>query len=216
MKQSAAVTQGVLPLNIVCLDLEGVLVPEIWIEFANATGIDALRKTTREVADYDELMQFRLGVLAERDLRLDGIERVISGLSPLAGAARFLRGLREQYQVIVLSDTFYEFARPLMAQLGWPTLFCHHLEVDGEGRITGYALRQDQPKNSSVAALQSLNFRVIAAGDSYNDTAMLAQADHGFLFRSPANVIAEFPQYPHTDDYAELRRLIDSVTAEGD
>lgn len=211
VKQSAAATQRVLPLNIVCLDLEGVLVPEIWIEFANSTGIDALRKTTRDIADYDELMQFRLGVLAERDLRLDAIERVIAGLRPLAGAADFLNSLRERYQVIILSDTFYEFSRPLMARLGWPTLFCHHLEVDGEGRITGYALRQDEPKNSSVAALQSLNFRVIAAGDSYNDTAMLAQADHGFLFRSPPNVIAEFPQFPHTDDYAELRRLIDSV-----
>lgn len=199
-------------MDIICLDLEGVLVPEIWIEFAEATGIGALRKTTRDVADYDELMRFRLAELDKHDMRLDAIEAVIGSLAPMPGAADFLTSLRERYQVIILSDTFYEFARPLMAQLGWPTLFCHHLLVDASGRIEGYKLRQAEPKNSSVAALQSLNFRVIAAGDSYNDTAMLSAANHGFLFRAPPNVISVFPQFSHTDDYAELRRMIDEVS----
>lgn len=199
-------------MDIICLDLEGVLVPEIWIEFAEATGIEALRKTTRDVADYDELMQFRLAELDKHNMRLEAIEKVIGSLAPMPGAADFLTSLRERYQVVILSDTFYEFARPLMAQLGWPTLFCHHLLTDESGRITGYKLRQAEPKNSAVAALQSLNFRVIAAGDSYNDTAMLAAADHGFLFRAPANVISEFPQFAQCDDYAVLRRMIDEVS----
>lgn len=200
-------------MDVVCLDLEGVLVPEIWIQFAQVTGIDALKKTTRDVADYDELMRFRLDELRQHKLGLREIESVIQTMSPLDGAAEFLDGLRERYQVVILSDTFYEFSRPLMAQLNWPTLFCHHLVVEAGGRVSGYTMRQPEPKNSSVAALQSLNFKVIAAGDSYNDTAMLAQADHGFLFRSPANVIEAFPQYRHTNDYDELRRLIDSVSS---
>lgn len=202
-------------MDVVCLDLEGVLVPEIWIEFADATGIKELRKTTRDVSDYDELMAFRLGLLKEHKLGLSEIEAVIETLLPMPGAVEFLDSLRSRYQVIILSDTFYEFARPLMAHLNWPTLFCHHLQSDASGTVTGYTLRQPEPKNSSVAALQSLNFNVIAAGDSYNDTAMLAQADHGFLFRSPQNVIDEFPQYSHTDNYAELRQLIDRVSTQG-
>ncbi|HIE93175.1 MAG TPA: bifunctional phosphoserine phosphatase/homoserine phosphotransferase ThrH [Acidobacteria bacterium] len=200
-------------MDVVCLDLEGVLVPEIWIQFAQATGIDALKKTTRDVADYDELMRFRLDELRRHKLGLREIESVIQTMSPLDGAAEFLDGLRERYQVVILSDTFYEFSRPLMAQLNWPTLFCHHLVVEADGQVSGYTMRQPEPKNSAVAALQSLNFNVIAAGDSYNDTAMLAQADHGFLFRSPANVIEVFPQYRHTDEYDELRQLIDSVSS---
>jgi len=200
-------------MDVVCLDLEGVLVPEIWIQFAQVTGIDALKKTTRDVADYDELMRFRLDELRQHKLGLREIESVIQTMSPLDGAAEFLDGLRERYQVVILSDTFYEFSRPLMAQLNWPTLFCHHLVIEAGGQVSGYTMRQPEPKNSSVAALQSLNFKVIAAGDSYNDTAMLAQADHGFLFRSPANVIEAFPQYRHTNDYDELRRLIDSVSS---
>ena len=203
---------GGVGMEVSCLDLEGVLVPEIWIEFAEATGIQELRKTTRDVADYDELMQFRLAELDKHNIRLPAISEVIGTLAPLPGAVDFLASLREHYQLVILSDTFYEFARPLMAQLGWPTLFCHHLESDTDGRITGYRLRQNEPKNSAVAALQSLNFSVIAAGDSYNDTGMLKQADQGFLYCSPANVIAEFPQFPHAGDYNELRRLIDAAS----
>ncbi|MDA1094172.1 MAG: bifunctional phosphoserine phosphatase/homoserine phosphotransferase ThrH [Acidobacteria bacterium] len=199
-------------MEVVCLDLEGVLVPEIWIEFAQVTGIDALRKTTRDVADYDQLMRFRLDQLRQHKLGLPEIESVIQTMAPLDGAADFLTALRERYQVVILSDTFYEFSRPLMAQLNWPTLFCHRLVVEPDGEVSGFRIRQSEPKKSAVAALQSLNFRVIAAGDSYNDTAMLAQADHGFLFRSPANVIAEFPQYRHTSEYDELRRLIDGAS----
>ena len=199
-------------MDVVCLDLEGVLIPEIWIKFAQVTGIEALKKTTRDVADYDELMGFRLELLRQHKLGLPEIESVIQTMAPLEGAADFLDALRERYQVVILSDTFYEFSRPLMAQLNWPTLFCHHLIVEADGEVSGFQMRQPEPKNSAVAALQSLNFTVIAAGDSYNDTAMLAQADHGFLFRSPANVIAEFAQYRHTRDYDELRDLIDGVS----
>ncbi|MBD3648110.1 MAG: bifunctional phosphoserine phosphatase/homoserine phosphotransferase ThrH [Pseudomonadales bacterium] len=196
-------------MNVVCLDLEGVLVPEIWIAFAEATGIDALKATTRDVPDYDELMSQRLRLLDENGLKLDAIQRVIDGLSPLDGAREFLDDLRSAYQVIILSDTFYEFAAPLMRQLNWPTLFCHRLEVGDDGRVTGYVLRQPDPKRKSVKALKQLNFRVMAAGDSYNDTTMLSEADAGFLFRAPQNVIEEFPQYSHTNDYGELRAFFD-------
>lgn len=196
-------------MNVVCLDLEGVLVPEIWIAFAEKTGIDALKATTRDIPDYDELMSQRLRLLDENHLKLDDIHRVIDSLEPLAGAVEFLDGLRTSYQVIILSDTFYEFAAPLMRQLNWPTLFCHRLEVAADGRVTDYKLRQPDPKRKSVQALKQLNFRVMAAGDSYNDTTMLSEADAGFLFRAPQNVIEEFPQYPHTTDYAELRAFFD-------
>ncbi len=192
-------------MEIAALDLEGVLVPEIWINVAERTGIDALRATTRDIPDYDELMRQRLGILDEHDLRLPAIQEVIAGLGPLDGALEFTTWLRERFQLVILSDTFYEFAAPLMRQLGWPTLLCHRLESDGDGRVTGYRLRQKDPKRQAVSALQALNYRVIAAGDSYNDTTMLGQADAGILFSPPDNVVAEFPQFPVTRDYAQLR-----------
>ena len=194
---------------IVTLDLEGVLVPEIWIAVAEATGIEALRRTTRDEPDYDVLMRYRLDLLAEHDLTLDRIQEVIGGLSPLPGAAEFLDELRSRTQVIILSDTFEEFAQPLMRQLGWPTILCHHLAVEG-GRITGYRLRMPDPKKAAVEALRGLCYRVIAAGDSYNDTTMLLAADAGFLFHAPANVREEFPQLPAFDDYDDL---LEAVTA---
>ncbi len=198
-------------VKIVCLDLEGVLVPEIWIDFAELTGIEALRATTRDIADYDELMQMRLATLEKHQLGLPDIEQVIAKMAPLDGAREFLSGLRADYQVVILSDTFYEFARPLMAQLDWPTLFCHTLETADDGRITGYRLRMTDHKRAAVEAFRALNFQVIAAGDSYNDTAMLGAAHQGILFSAPDNVIAEFPQFPVAAeaDYTQLRRLID-------
>lgn len=193
-------------MEIACLDLEGVLIPEIWIGVAEKTGVDELRATTRDIPDYDELMQMRLGLLDQHGLRMDVIQEVIAGLSPLDGAADFLNWLRERFQVVILSDTYYEFAAPLMRQLGFPTLLCHKLEVEADGRISGYVLRQKDPKRHAVKAIQGLNFRAIAAGDSYNDTTMLAQADAGILFSAPDNVIAEFPQFPSTKTYAELQQ----------
>ena len=190
---------------VACLDLEGVLVPEIWINFAERTGIEELRRTTRDEPDYDKLMRYRLGILADRGLGLPDIQEVIAGLSPLDGAAEFLDGLRADMQVIILSDTFYQFAKPLMAQLGWPTLFCHDLEVDAAGKVVDYHLRQQDSKRKAVEALRSLDFQTIASGDSYNDTTMLKAADAGILFQPPPNVAAEFPQFPVTRSYAELR-----------
>jgi phosphoserine/homoserine phosphotransferase len=192
-------------VEIACLDLEGVLVPEVWINVAERTGIEALRITTRDLPDYDVLMKQRIRILSEHGLGLRDIQDVISGMRPLEGAREFLDWLRERFQVIVLSDTFYEFAEPLMRQLGWPTLFCHRLEVDAHGRVVGYRLRQADPKRQAVRALRALNFRVIATGDSYNDTAMLAEADAGILFRPPENVAREFPQFPVANDYEEAR-----------
>ena len=200
-------------MEIVCLDLEGVLVPEIWIRFAELTGIDELRATTRDVADYDELMALRLRTLAREGLGLPDIERVIAGMTPLDEAPAFLEELRRRRQVVILSDTFYEFAWPLMAQLGWPTLFCHRLEVGPEGRISGYRLRLADHKRRAVAAFRDLNFRTVAAGDSYNDTAMLAEADSGILFMPPDNVVAEFPQFPVTRSYPELDAAIGHALA---
>ncbi|MBT3737142.1 MAG: bifunctional phosphoserine phosphatase/homoserine phosphotransferase ThrH, partial [Gammaproteobacteria bacterium] len=198
-------------MDIVCLDMEGVLVPEIWIEFAEKTGIEALKATTRDIPDYDVLMKQRLAILAENNLKLKDIQEVIATLSPLEGAVDFLDSLREQYQLVILSDTFYEFAKPLVEQMKWPTIFCHKLVVQPDGAVTDYKIRQKDPKRMSVRALQSLNFSVFAAGDSYNDTTMLEEADAGFLFRSPANVIEEFPQYRVTNEYSELRRFIDEA-----
>ncbi len=198
-------------MQVVCLDLEGVLVPEIWIKFAEKTGIDALKATTRDIPDYDELMQQRLRLLDENNLDLAAIQAVIAELSPMPGAREFLDSLREKFQVIILSDTFYEFARPLMAQLAWPTLFCHKLEVSGDGRVTDYLLRQKDPKRQSVKALKQLKYTVFAAGDSYNDTTMLEEADAGFLFRAPQNVIDEFPQYKVTTEYTELAGFFDKA-----
>jgi phosphoserine/homoserine phosphotransferase len=192
-------------VEIACLDLEGVLVPEIWIAFAKATGIDELKATTRDIADYDVLMKQRLRILDQHGLGLAEIQKVIAGLRPLEGANDFLDWLKQRFQVVILSDTFYEFSQPLMRQLGFPTLLCHRLVVDDAGRVTGYTLRQKEAKRQSVKAFRQLNFRVVAAGDSYNDTAMLAEADAGILFRAPDNVIAEFPQYPAVHSYDALR-----------
>jgi phosphoserine/homoserine phosphotransferase len=192
-------------LIIACLDLEGVLVPEIWINFAERTGIEELRRTTRDEPDYDVLMKRRLEILAENGLGLPDIEAVIGQLSPLPGARECVDWLRERFQVLILSDTFYQFAKPLMAQLGFPTLFCHDLEIGADGRVTDYRIRLADQKRAAVQALHGLNFRVIAAGDSYNDTAMLGAADAGILFRPPANVIEEFPHFPVTTTYATLQ-----------
>jgi phosphoserine/homoserine phosphotransferase len=193
--------------TIVALDMEGVLVPEIWIAVAERTGIEALRRTTRDEPDYDVLMRYRLGVLAEHDLTLSEISDVIGGLAPLPGALGFLDELRRRTQVIVLSDTFEQFAAPLMPHLGMPTVFCHRLVIDGD-RIVDYRLRQTDQKRHAVDAFRGLNFRVIAVGDSYNDTSMLAAADRGMLFRSPAQVRAEFPQFTAVDEFDELLPLI--------
>ena len=192
-------------MELACLDLEGVLIPEIWIAFAEKTGIDELRATTRDIPDYDVLMKQRLGLLDQHGLKIGDIQEVIATLSPLPGAADFLDWLRERFQVIILSDTFYEFSAPLMRQLGWPTLFCHRLITDDEGRVTDYKLRQTDPKRASVKALHSLNYRVIAAGDSYNDTTMLSEAEVGILFHAPQNVIEEFPQFRAVHTFDELR-----------
>lgn len=193
-------------MELACLDLEGVLIPEIWINFAEKTGIEALKATTRDIPDYDELMTMRLAELDKHKLGLTEIQEVIETLSPLEGAKEFIDWLRERFQVIILSDTFYEFAGPLMKQLGYPTLLCHKLTVDDSGKITDYNIRQANPKRQSIVALKSLYYRTIAAGDSYNDTTMLAEADAGILFKSPQNVIDEFPQYPAVHTYEDLKK----------
>lgn len=193
-------------MEIACLDLEGVLVPEIWIKFAEKTGIEALKATTRDIPDYDVLMKQRLAILAEHGLGLNEIQDVIATLEPLEGAREFIDWLRERFQVVILSDTFYEFSQPLMAQLGFPTLLCHRLETDESGKVVNYHLRQKDPKRQSVIALHSLYYRVIAAGDSYNDTTMLAEADAGILFHSPQNVIDEFPQFPAVQTFEDLKQ----------
>ena len=193
---------------IVALDLEGVLVPEIWIAFAQKTGIEQLRLTTRDIPDYDELMAGRLVILDENGLKLADIQEVIGTLAPLDGARAFLDELRSITQVVILSDTFEEFAAPLMRQLAWPALLCHRLEIDGEGRVADYRLRQPDQKRRAVAAFRGLNYRVIAAGDSYNDTTMLGEADTGFLFRPPDSVRAEFPQFESATEYGGLMALI--------
>lgn len=200
-------------MQIVCLDLEGVLVPEIWIEFAERTGIPELRRTTRDEPDYDTLMKYRLKLLAQHQLGLPDIQKVIAEMGPMPGARDFIDGLRERYQVIILSDTFYEFAHPLMRQLGWPTLFCHSLEADSQGVLVNYHLRMPDQKREAVKRLKELRFKVVAAGDSYNDTAMLGEAHGGILFHPPENVIREFPQYPVTQNYDELRAEIDLAFA---
>lgn len=199
-------------MELVCLDLEGVLIPEIWLEFADRTGIDDLRATTREIPDYDVLMKQRLRLLDENELRIDDIQSVIADMSPLEGAREFTDWLRERFQLVILSDTFYEFSAPLMRQLGWPTLFCHRLMLDNDGRVVDYRLRQPDPKRASVQAFHSLNYRVIAAGDSYNDTSMLEEADVGFLFRAPDKVVAEFPQFESVTTYDELREAFASAS----
>jgi len=193
-------------VEIACLDLEGVLVPEIWIAFAEKTGIEELKKTTRDEPDYDVLMNYRLGLLRQHGLGLKEIQEVIATLAPLDGAADFVDWLRERFQVVILSDTFYEFASPLMKQLGYPTLLCHKLEIDGDGNVADYRLRQANPKRQAVVGFKSMYYRTIAAGDSYNDTTMLAEADAGILFHAPDNVIDEFPQFPAVHTFSELKR----------
>ena len=192
-------------MEMACLDLEGVLVPEIWIAFAERTGIEELRATTRDIPDYDVLMKQRLGLLDQHNLKMDDIQAVIAELEPLPGALDFVDWLRERFQVVILSDTFYEFSQPLMRQLRWPTLLCHRLITDKSGRVVDYKLRQKDPKRASVQAFHSLNYRVLAAGDSYNDTTMLGEADVGFLIHAPQNVIAEFPQFQALNTLEELK-----------
>ena len=190
--------------TLVTLDLEGVLVPEIWIAFAEKTGIPELRRTTRDEPDYDVLMRGRLDILDRHGLKLADIQEVIGTLAPLEGAKAFLDELRSLTQVVILSDTFEEFAQPLMRQLGWPTILCHHLETDAAGRITDYRLRQPNQKQQAVAAFKALNYRVIAAGDSFNDTTMLGEADTGFFFHAPASIQAQFPQFRAFERYGDL------------
>ncbi len=193
--------------SIVTLDMEGVLTPEIWIAVAERTGIPELRRTTRDEPDYDKLMLDRIAILDRHGITLTKIQDVIGGLAPLPGASEFLDELRRRVQVIILSDTFEQFADPFMRQFGRPALFCHRLVVEND-RIAGYQLRMADQKRQAVAALQSLNYNVVAAGDSFNDTTMLAQADHGFLFHAPENIVRQFPQFPAIDDYSELLKLI--------
>jgi len=200
-------------MQVVCLDLEGVLIPEIWIAFAGATGITEFKRTTRDEPDYDKLMRFRLDLLRRHGLKLADIQRVIGGMAPMEGAKDFLDELRTRFQVIILSDTFYEFADPMMRQLGRPTLFCHRLEVDAEGFVADYKLRQPDQKRQAVNALKALNFRVIAAGDSYNDTGMLAAADAGFFIHPPQSIVAQFPQFPVSRSYEELKASIAQAAA---
>ena len=200
-------------MQVVCLDLEGVLIPEIWIEFAQRTGIAEFKRTTRDEPDYDKLMRYRLALLKAHGLKLSDIQNVIGGMAPMAGAEAFLDELRGRFQVIILSDTFYEFAEPMMLQLGRPTLFCHKLVIDADGFVADYTLRQPNQKAHAVNALKSLNFQVIAAGDSYNDTGMLGAADAGFFIHPPEAIVAQFPQYPVNRSYAELKASIDSASA---
>jgi phosphoserine/homoserine phosphotransferase len=202
-----------MAVHIVCLDLEGVLIPEIWIEVARRTGITALSRTTRDEPDYDKLMRARLELLARHRLPLAAIQEVIASMTPLAGAPEFLDALRSRYQVVILSDTFYEFAMPLMPALGRPTLMCHRLEVNGEGYVSGYRLRMPDQKRAAVEVFRALNFRVVAAGDSYNDTSMLGAADAGIFFCPPEAIAAQFPRFPVTRDYGALRGAIDAAAA---
>lgn len=195
---------------IVAMDLEGVLVPEIWIAFAEKTGIPELRLTTRDVADYDELMRHRLDILRKHDLRLKDIQEVIAGMSPLPGAVEYMKWLSERYPNIILSDTFYQFAAPLMKQLGNPTLFCNSLVVDQDGRVTGYKLRQPDGKRHAALAFKQLNFRLVAMGDSFNDTAMLAEAGLGILFRPSDKVRQQFPQFPVVNEFSQVMQLIEN------
>ena len=193
-------------MEIACLDLEGVLIPEIWIAFAEKTGIDELKRTTRDEPDYDILMNYRLDLLRQHGLGLNEIQEVIATLQPLDGALEFVNWLRERFQVVILSDTFYEFASPFMRQLGYPTLLCHKLESEKNGMLVNYHLRQVNPKRQAIVGFKSMYYRTIAAGDSYNDTTMLAEADAGILFHAPDNVIAEFPQFPAVHTFDELKR----------
>ena len=195
-------------MEIVCLDLEGVLVPEIWLGVADITGIDELKATTREIPDYDQLMKRRLEIMSENELGLSIIQKVVKGLKPLEGAKEFLEWLNTEFQVVILSDTFYEFSKPLMRQLEWPTLFCHRLETKASGEIVNYHLRMRDHKREAVKALKALNFKVYAVGDSYNDVSMLMEADVGIFFRASTNVIQKFPELPFTTEYNQLKKAL--------
>jgi phosphoserine/homoserine phosphotransferase len=200
---------------VVCLDLEGVLMPEVWVDVAERTGIPELRRTTRDEPDYDKLMRYRLDILDANGLTIDDITDVIEGMQPLEGAVEFLDYLRSKWQVIILSDTFSQFAGPMMDKLGRPTLLCHTLEIDEEShRITGWTIRLEDQKRRAVEALRGLNYNVIAAGDSYNDTSMLTIANAGILINPPSNVIDEFPQFPVTTDYGELLAAIEAAASD--
>ena len=198
-------------MQMICLDLEGVLIPEIWIAFAERTGIKAFALTTRDEPDYDKLMRFRIGLLRERGLKLADIQAVVKTMAPMEGAKDFLDDLRARYQVIILSDTFYEFADPLMHQLGRPALMCHKLVIDADGFVADYRLRQKDPKTHAVNAFKSLNYQVIAAGDSFNDTGMLGAADAGFFIHPPPSIVCQFPQFLVNHSYAELKANIDAA-----
>jgi phosphoserine/homoserine phosphotransferase len=195
-------------VKIICLDLEGVLVPEIWIGVAERTGIEELRLTTRDISDYDVLMKRRLEILEDKGLGIGDIHEVIDTLDPLPGALEFLDSVRASVQVAILSDTFYQFAEPLMRKLRWPSLYCNDLEIDGDGRVTGYRLRQPDQKRKAVQAFKALNFDVLAAGDSYNDLSMLTEADAGGLFRPPEKLVAEYPEFPVTETHEELHAAL--------
>jgi phosphoserine/homoserine phosphotransferase len=198
-------------MHIVCSDLEGVFVPEIWINVAEKTGIEELRMTTRDISDYDVLMKRRLSILDENNLKIDDIKAVIATMNPLDGAVEFLKWLRSRTQIIVVSDTFDQFARPLMEKLGWPTLFCHTLSIAPNGFITDYVLRQKDAKREAVISLKSLNYNTIAMGDSYNDITMLKEADNGILFNPPDNVKNEYPEFPVTFNYEDLKNIIEKI-----
>ena len=203
------------PMLVVCLDLEGVLMPEVWVDVAERTGIPELRRTTRDEPDYDKLMKYRLDILDANGLTIDDITDVIEGMQPLKGAVEFLDHLRSKWEVIILSDTFSQFAGPMMDKLGRPTLLCHTLEIDEESRrITGWTIRLEDQKRHAVEALRGLNYNVIAAGDSYNDTSMLAIANAGILINPPSNVIDEFPQFPVTTDYGGLLAAIEAAASD--
>lgn len=198
-------------MNVVCLDLEGVLIPEIWINVAKKTGIDELLLTTRDIPDYDVLMKQRIGILKEHGLKLKDIQNVIATMEPLEGARGFLDSLRSRYQVIILSDTFVEFARPMMEKLAWPTLFCNKLIVDTDGAVTGYTLRQQDGKRKAVEALKSIGMTIVAAGDSYNDLTMIRSADRGILFKPPVRITEEHPDLPVCLDYPAFDAAIDAA-----
>ena len=202
-------------MHIVCSDLEGIFTPEIWISVAEKTGIEGLKLTTRDLPDYDELMQKRLAILEANGLKLKDITDVIDTMTPLEGALDFLNWLREITQVIIVSDTYVEFAKPLMAKLGWPTLFCHNLTIAADGSIETYNLRQRDSNYRAVVSLKELNYRVVSIGDSYNDISMLREAHHGFLYRPPDNVKEEFPQFPVSYSYEELRKQIEPILRDG-
>ena len=195
-------------MHILCLDLEGVLIPEIWIEFAKLTGISELARTTRDEPDYDKLMRGRLKILEHHKLGLPDIQKVIDDVTPFPGAREFLDEMRRRFQIVILSDTFNQFAQPLMRQLGWPTIFCHELEIAPDGAVRDYRLRMPDHKRAAVKAFKSLSFKTIAAGDSYNDVAMLTEAHVGIFFHPPENIAAQFPQFAVTQNYQDLQTAI--------